>query len=74
MVELKITAEKAQSIFEDIDYLSGLLDDRVVDLAGVKGGMQARHNYIFYRRLLWEIKHTLRDGLEEIDTNQQNQK
>lgn len=73
MTELKITVEKAESILEDIDYLASLLDDRVVDLAGVKGGMQARHNYVFYRRLLWEIKHTLRDGLEEIDTNQPNQ-
>jgi hypothetical protein len=38
-----------------LDDLSKLLDDRVEDLYQVKGGMQARHAYMFYREKVWEV-------------------
>jgi hypothetical protein len=37
-----------------LDDLRKLLDDRVEDLYQVKGGMQARHAYMFYREKVWE--------------------
>ena len=41
---------------ETLDALSKLMDERVVDLHEVKGGMQARHAYCFYRQHVWKIK------------------
>jgi hypothetical protein len=39
---------------EILDNLSKLLDDRVEDLYQVKGGMQSRHAYMFYREKVWD--------------------
>ena len=49
--------EKDQNLadaYETLEDLSKFLDDRVSDLHNVKGGMQARHCYIFYRKQVWE--------------------
>lgn len=68
-MEYKIKNEKVADIFEVIDELEELLTDRISDLHNVKGGMQARHSYILYRKLLWEAKYLMRDNLKEIKPN-----
>ena len=62
----KIENEKVSDFFEVVDGLEKLLTDRISDLNDVKGGMQARHAYILYRKLLGEAKYLMRDNLKEI--------
>ena len=50
---MKIQTELKEAI-EILDDLSKLLDDRVEDLYQVKGGMQSRHAYMFYREKVWD--------------------
>tara|TARA_R110002020_G_scaffold420364_1_gene629522 strand:- start:1100 stop:1312 length:213 start_codon:yes stop_codon:yes gene_type:complete len=65
-MEYKIENEKVSNFFEVVDDLEKLLTDRISDLHDVKGGMQSRHAYILYRKLLWEAKYLMRDNLKEI--------
>jgi len=65
-MEYKIENEKMKDFFEVVDDLEELLTERISDLHDVKGGMQARHAYILYRKLLWEAKYLMRDNLKEI--------
>jgi hypothetical protein len=65
-MEYKIENEKVKDFFKVVDDLEKLLTDRIIDLHEVKGGMQARHAYILYRKLLWEAKYLMRDNLKEI--------
>ena len=65
-MEYKIEKEKVSDFFEVVDNLEKLLTDRISDLHEVKGGMQARHAYMLYRKLLWETKYLMRDNLKEI--------
>lgn len=60
----EIESEKIEEFFEVVDKLEKLLTERIEDLHEVKGGMQARHAYILYRKLLWEAENLLRDNLE----------
>ena len=46
---------KLKKIVESMDELESLLTDRISDLYEVKGGMQARHCYIYYRELVWKL-------------------
>jgi hypothetical protein len=46
--------ENLDDALEVLTDLSKFLDERVVDLHNVQGGMQARHCYIFYRSQVWE--------------------
>lgn len=62
----KIESEKVDDFFEVVDELDNLLTDRISDLHEVKGGMQARHAYILYRKLLWEARVLMRENLKEI--------
>ena len=60
----KLTEEKRREIFESIGDLETLLDDRIVDLGKMGiGYTQGRHAYIYYRKILWELKYNLRDNL-----------
>lgn len=68
-MQYKIENEKVSDFFEMVDELEKLLTDRISDLQEVKGGMQARHAYILYRKLLWEAKYLMRDNLKEIKAN-----
>lgn len=43
----------------EIKELADLLTDRISDLHEVKGGMQARHCYIFYRERLYAIRNII---------------
>jgi hypothetical protein len=65
-MQYKIESDKVNDFFETINDLEKLLTDRIGDLHEVKGGMQARHAYILYRKLLWEAKYLMRDNLKEI--------
>jgi hypothetical protein len=51
--------EKIQEAIILLDELSKLMDERIVDLHEVKGGMQARHTYCFYRKYVWDAKRLL---------------
>ena len=63
-MEHKIENEKVKDFFEIINNLEKLLTERISDLYEVKGGMQARHAYILYRKLLWEAKYLMKDNLK----------
>tara|TARA_R110000868_G_scaffold406983_1_gene687839 strand:- start:82 stop:294 length:213 start_codon:yes stop_codon:yes gene_type:complete len=65
-MEYKIENEKVKNFFEVVDDLEKLLTERISDLHEVRGGVQARHAYYYYRSLLWEAKYLMRDNLKEI--------
>ena len=58
----KIKGEELTEILDDIKDIDKLLTERIVDLAPTEarryilGGSQARHAYIYYRSLLWEVR------------------
>ncbi len=62
----QIEGQKANEFFRIIDELEKLLDDRISDLHEVRGGMQSRHTFCYYRKLLWEAKYIMRDNLHII--------
>jgi hypothetical protein len=66
----EIEETKAKEFFEIIEYLETLLTERISDMHEIKGLMQARHAYIFYRKLLWEAKYLLKDNLKEPKTKE----
>jgi hypothetical protein len=49
-----------EEALETLGDLAGFLDERVSDLHQVKGGMQGRHCYIFYRSKVWEAMDSLK--------------
>jgi predicted metal-dependent hydrolase len=59
---LEIESELLETFYEKVDYLDDLFSEKIKDLHDVKGGSQSRHNYIFYRKLLWEAKAIIRDN------------
>jgi hypothetical protein len=65
-MKYEIENQKVKDFFEKYDQLESLLTERISDLHEIKGMIQARHAYIFYRELLWGIKKTLVDGLKEV--------
>ena len=67
-MDYKIENDKVKDFFEVVDDLEKLLTERISDLHNVKGGMQARHAYCYYRSLLWDAKYLMRDNLKEIKT------
>jgi len=67
-MDYKIENDKVKDFFEVVDDLEKLLTERISDLHNVKGGMQARHAYCYYRRLLWDAKYLMRKNLKEIKT------
>ena len=59
-----LNAKRLDEAFEILDDLAKLMDDRVSDLYQIKGAMQARHAYIYYRDLVWK-------AIEELKKAQQ---
>lgn len=55
--------EIVKEVYDELDSLSKLFDERISDLHNVKGAMQARHAYIYYRRLVWDAMYKIRDEL-----------
>lgn len=56
---MKSTKNQALELLNDLD---NLLTERIEELHKIQGMQQARHAYIYYRSLLWEIN----DKVEEI--------
>ena len=59
-----ITDEVFTEFIEKMDELERLLSERIVDLHEEKGYAQARHAYVYYRKLLWKAKYLIRDNLK----------
>ena len=64
-MKYEIEDHKTRAILEKYDELDKLLTERISDLHEIKGMMQARHAYIFYRKLLWGIKELFVASLKE---------
>lgn len=52
---MKKPKDKIEEALYELNELEDLLTERIADLHEVKGGMQARHAYVFYRRKVLEI-------------------
>jgi hypothetical protein len=52
--------EKVKDAVELLEELSKLLDERIVDLHQIKGMMQSRHAYCYYRKYVWDALHLLK--------------
>ena len=63
MKTVNMSEDALGNVFEDLDFLSRLMDDMVSDLHNVKGGQQARHSYMLYREYMWKIKAELKKGI-----------
>jgi len=57
-----VDAKKLDNALEILDDLSKLFDDRVSDLYQVKGGMQSRHAFMFYREQVWNAMRELKQS------------
>jgi len=57
--------KKLINIVENLDELEALLADRISDLYEIKGGMQARHCYIYYRSLVWRIANDVQSIIDK---------
>lgn len=60
-----LDAEVYINILEDLEYLSKLMDDMIVDMHNVKGGQQVRHSYMLYRKHIWDIQGQLRKKISD---------
>ena len=60
---VNMNANTLNDVFEDLNHLSKLMDDLIVDLHNVKGGQTARHSYMLYRKYIWEIQDELKKGI-----------
>jgi len=69
MKTFKVSEDALNTVFEDLDFLSRLMDDLISDLHNVKGGQQARHSYMFYRESMWKIKADLKKGIVNEKSN-----
>jgi hypothetical protein len=56
-----VDTSKLNNALEILDELSKLFDDRISDLYQVKGGMEARHAFMFYRDRVWGAMHLLQN-------------
>ena len=65
MKTVNMSEDALGNVFEDLDFLSRLMDDMVSDLHNVKGGQQVRHSYMLYREYMWKIKAELKKGIQE---------
>jgi hypothetical protein len=60
---VNMNANTLNDVFEDLHFLSKLMDDMISDLHNVKGGQQARHSYMLYREYMWKLKADLKKGI-----------
>jgi hypothetical protein len=63
MKTVNMSEDALGNIFEDLDFLSRLMDDMISDMHNVKGGQQVRHSYMLYREYMWKIKAELKKGI-----------
>jgi hypothetical protein len=60
-----LNAKRLDEAFEILDDLTKLMDDRISDLYQIKGAMQARHAYIYYRSLVWKAVEELKKAQQQ---------
>lgn len=60
---VNMNEDTLKNVFEDLEHLSGLMNDLIVDMHNVKGGQQARHSYMLYRKYIWDIQAELKKGI-----------
>jgi hypothetical protein len=58
-----LDADTFKNVIDDLDHLSKLMDDLIVDMHNVKGGQTARHSYMLYRKYIWDIKDELKNSI-----------
>lgn len=71
-MDYKISGENLQEFYDSVDELEKILTSMIVDLNEARGYVQARICYIYYRRLLWEAKRVIINGVRECKTKKQN--
>jgi hypothetical protein len=54
--------EKVKEAISILNELEKLLDERIVDLHQIKGMMQSRHAYCYYRKYVWDAIRMLERG------------
>jgi hypothetical protein len=57
--------KQIKEVMETLKELEKLLDDRIADFYEIKGTMQARHAYCYYRSYVWKSQYALRDILQK---------
>jgi hypothetical protein len=65
MKTVNMSKDTLDNVFEDLDFLSRLMDDMISDMHNVKGGQQVRHSYMLYREYMWKMKAELKKGIQE---------
>ena len=60
---VNMSKDTLDNVFEDLDFLSRLMDDMISDMHNVKGGQQVRHSYMLYREYMWKMKAELKKGI-----------
>jgi hypothetical protein len=70
MKTVSINKENLELVFDDLDFLSRLMDDMISDMHNVKGGQQTRHSYMLYREYMWRMKSNLQKGIQTEVTNE----
>ena len=65
MKTVNMSEDTLKNVFEDLDFLSRLMDDMISDMHNVKGGQQVRHSYMLYREYMWKMKAELKKGIQE---------
>ena len=63
MKTVNVDENTLKNVFEDLDFLSRLMDDMISDMHNVKGGQQVRHSYMLYREYMWKMKAELKKGI-----------
>ena len=63
MKTVNMSQDTLDNVFEDLDFLSRLMDDMISDMHNVKGGQQVRHSYMLYREYMWKMKAELKKGI-----------
>ena len=62
--------QELQQCIDELNELEDYLTERIVDLHEVKGAMQARHAYIFYRAYVMNIGQKLYELKEELQSTE----
>jgi hypothetical protein len=60
---VNMSEDTFKNVIDNLDHLSKLMNDMIVDMHNVKGGQQVRHSYMLYRKYLWDIKDELKKGI-----------
>jgi predicted component of type VI protein secretion system len=68
-MKYQIDEAELNAICNKIDELRKLLDERVIELNDAKGYMQARHAFIYYRKILFDLSDKIKTSMKAIKKN-----